>query len=92
MAKKLFSGTKRYDRDRNVTEKANLLPGLSVHHLFSRGSVDEIILKNSEFINLPGTCSLKRFLLQPTNFISWLDFSFCYSVKPNIEQDETLRT
>ena len=49
-------------------------------------------LKYSKFINLPGMCNLKRFLPQHTNFISWLFFQFCYSVKPNIWQDETLGT
>ena len=91
-----FLWRRNYFRIQNVAtknvKKAKLLPGL-FHSLFSLSVVEIIIFlcliflqfKNSEFTNSSGTCNLKRFLLQHTNFISWLDFSFSYSVKPNMK-------
>lgn len=86
MAKKLFSGTKRCDRECQKSEPIVyfILSSRGVSWMKSFFASYFLRFKNSEFINSPCTCNLKRFLLQHTNLLSLLDLSFFYSVMPNI--------
>lgn len=86
MAKKLFSGTKRCDGECQKSEPIVylILSSRGVSWMKSFFVSYFLRFKNSEFINSPCTCNLKRFLLQHTNLLSLLDFSFFYSVMLNI--------